>query len=117
LHALSGGERQRVLLARALATQAPVLLLDEPTTHLDAPHQVALARLFRQLAATHTVVTVLHDLALALAADRVLVLTDGQAQAEGAADDPRLHAALAEAFDGAVHVRRLEGRWVVLPAL
>jgi ABC-type cobalamin/Fe3+-siderophores transport system ATPase subunit len=48
------GERQRVLLSRALATESPVPLLDEPTTHLDPPHQVALARLFRHLASTHT---------------------------------------------------------------
>ena len=60
LHELSGGERQRVLLSRALATEASVLLLDEPTTHLDPQHQVALARLFRRLALTHTVITVLH---------------------------------------------------------
>ncbi|MFM8638309.1 MAG: ABC transporter ATP-binding protein, partial [Betaproteobacteria bacterium] len=65
LNRLSGGERQRVHLARALATGAAILLLDEPTAHLDPPHQWALARLFRELAATHTVVTVLHDLNLA----------------------------------------------------
>jgi iron complex transport system ATP-binding protein len=117
LGALSGGERQRVLLARALATGAPALLLDEPTTHLDAPHQVALARLFRRLAPTHTVVTVLHDLPLALAADRVLILLAGRVHAQGASTDPALHAALAAAFDGAVQVRVLDGRPQVLPVL
>ncbi len=101
---LSGGERQRVLLARALATEANILLLDEPTTHLDPPHQVALVRLMRKLAATHTVVTVLHDLPLALLADRVLVLQQGRVAAEGAFDDPALHAALIAVFDGAVRV-------------
>lgn len=101
---LSGGERQRVLLARALATEAPVLLLDEPTTHLDPPHQAALVRLARRLAGTHTVVTVLHDLPLALHADRVLVLQRGQVLAEAAHDDPALHAALVAVFDGAVRI-------------
>jgi len=105
LHTLSGGERQRVLLARALATQAPVLLLDEPTTHLDAPHQVALARLFRRLAATHTVVTVLHDLPIALRADRLLLLDRGRVVATGAAADTALHRALEAVFGGAVAVR------------
>jgi iron complex transport system ATP-binding protein len=101
---LSGGERQRVLLARTLATEAPVLLLDEPTTHLDPPHQVAMVRLARRLAATHTVVTVLHDLPLALHADRVLVLQRGRVVADGAHDDPALHAAVAAVFDGAVRI-------------
>jgi iron complex transport system ATP-binding protein len=101
---LSGGERQRVLLARALATEATVLLLDEPTTHLDPPHQVAVLRLARRLAATHTVVTVLHDLSLALHADRVLLLHQGQVQANAAFDDPRLHAALVRVFEGAVRI-------------
>ncbi|MDP2008250.1 MAG: ABC transporter ATP-binding protein [Rubrivivax sp.] len=118
LHSLSGGERQRVLLARALATQAPVLLLDEPTTHLDAPHQVALARLFRRLAATHTVVTVLHDLPIALRADRLLLLDRGRVVAAGAATDPALHRALESVFDGAVAVRPgADGRPAVVLAL
>jgi iron complex transport system ATP-binding protein len=109
LHALSGGERQRVLLARALATQAPVLLLDEPTTHLDAPHQVALARLFRQLAATHTVVTVLHDLPIAVHADQVLVLQQGRRVAQGPARDSVVQQALVQVFEGAVRLHSTGG--------
>ncbi|HMC16578.1 MAG TPA: ABC transporter ATP-binding protein [Albitalea sp.] len=117
LHELSGGERQRVMLARALATEANVLLLDEPTTHLDPPHQVALARLFRRLAATHTVVSVLHDLALALHADRILVLCAGTVRASGDHDDPALHAALEATFDGAVRIDHRGARPIVLPHL
>ncbi len=104
LQALSGGERQRVLLARVLATEAPLLLLDEPTTHLDAPHQVALARLFRHLAPDHGVVTVLHDLPIALHADRVLLLLGGRLVADGPPTDARLHRSLEQVFDQAVRV-------------
>jgi len=108
LHELSGGERQRVLLARVLATEAPLLLLDEPTTHLDAPHQVALARLFRRLAhdatAPRTVLTVLHDLAVAMQADRLLVLDAGRLQADGPPTDPAVQAALVRVFGGALRI-------------
>ncbi|RZS58062.1 ABC transporter ATP-binding protein [Sphaerotilus mobilis] len=114
---LSGGERQRALLARALAVQAPVLLLDEPTTHLDAPHQVALVRLMRQLGASRTVVSVLHDLGLALAADRLVVLAHGQVRAVGRRDDPAVHAALREVFGGAIRIERLGDEWLALPDL
>ncbi len=117
LNELSGGERQRSLLARALATQAPVLLLDEPTTHLDPPHQVALVRLARRLARTHTVLTVMHDLALAMAADRVLLLQAGQVGADAPAADLDLHRALEAAFDGAIKIEMLAGRPIVLPQL
>jgi iron complex transport system ATP-binding protein len=117
LHELSGGERQRVLLARTLATQASVLLLDEPTTHLDPQHQVGLARLFRRLGATHTVVSVLHDLPLALHADRLLVLRAGRVEAAGAHDEPLLHRALVAAFDGAIRIEAGGARPVALPRL
>lgn len=108
LHRLSGGERQRVLLARALATEAPLLLLDEPTTHLDPPHQVAVARLLRRLARDTTrpraVLSVLHDLPIALAADRLLVLDDGVLQADGPVADTAVHAALVRVFGGAIRL-------------
>jgi iron complex transport system ATP-binding protein len=79
-----------------------VLLLDEPVTHFDPPHQVALARLFRRLASTHTVITVLHDLPLAVQADRMLVMRDGAVTGHGESNDAVLHAELVEAFDGAI---------------
>jgi len=108
LQALSGGERQRVLLARVLATEAPLLLLDEPTTHLDAPHQVALARLFRRLSQDtqqpRAVLSVLHDLPIAMQADRLLVLERGQLRADGPPTDLAVQAALAQVFDGAIRV-------------
>lgn len=115
LHTLSGGERQRVLLARVLATNARVLLLDEPTTHLDPPHQVSVARLLRRLAKTHTVISVLHDVSLALRADKVLVMAQGQNQAFAAATDVTLHAALGQVFDGALQIVQHQDGFIALP--
>jgi iron complex transport system ATP-binding protein len=122
LASLSGGERQRVLIARALAVRAPVLLLDEPTTHLDAPHQRALLRALRaRAAAGGTVATVLHDLCLALAADRLLVLADGRVAVDGPPDEAEVRAALATAFGDAIRLVRLDAdaespaRWMAVP--
>ncbi|MGA4989218.1 ABC transporter ATP-binding protein [Nonomuraea bangladeshensis] len=83
---LSGGERQRVVLARALAQQAPVLLLDEPTTALDLGHQQQVLELVDRLRRADglTVVTTLHDLTVAgLYADALLLLAAGRAAASG----------------------------------
>jgi iron complex transport system ATP-binding protein len=119
---LSGGERQRVLLARALAVDAAVLLLDEPTAHLDAPHQRALVRsLAGRAQAGVAVAAVLHDLSLALAADRVLVLEHGRLVADGVPDDAALRDALMQVFDHAIRIESVavqgRQRWVAVPVL
>ena len=83
---LSGGEQQRVLLARALVQDAPVMLLDEPTTYLDLQHQSGLLNLVRELANEKklAVLMVLHDLNLAgLYADRIALVVNGRIHADG----------------------------------
>jgi iron complex transport system ATP-binding protein len=83
---LSGGEQQRLLLARALAQGAPLLLLDEPTTHLDLQHQLKLMSLIRSLADEQrlAILIVMHDLHLVRrCADRALLLVNGHCQAIG----------------------------------
>lgn len=93
---LSGGERRRVVLAQALAQDAPVLLLDEPTTHLDVRHVLDLLGIVRGLAAGEgtAVVAILHDLNLAASTcDRLVALHRGAVVADGTPDEvvtPRL---------------------------
>ncbi|MEW5887128.1 MAG: ABC transporter ATP-binding protein [Pseudomonadota bacterium] len=118
LGALSGGERQRVLLARLLALEAPVLLMDEPLLNLDPPHQADWIALVRALVATgRTVVSVLHEISTALLADELVLLQHGQVQFAGPCHDPNGHAALLRVFEQRLEIVAVGGRWVALPAL
>jgi ATP-binding cassette, subfamily C, bacterial CydD len=74
---LSSGQRQRIALARAFLRDAPLLLLDEPTSHLDPPTARELAGVIAHLAQGRTVVAVTHDQTMAAGADRILALADG----------------------------------------
>jgi len=105
---LSAGERARVLLARALAVGASVLLADEPAAHLDPAHQLRLMELLRGEAARGTAVIVtLHDLSLASRfCDRIVVMNEGQVAAEGTPGDALTDDVLRSVF--AISARRLE---------
>ncbi|MFZ0119832.1 MAG: ABC transporter ATP-binding protein [Pseudonocardiaceae bacterium] len=81
--ALSGGQRQRIALARAVLRNAPVLVLDEPTTGLDATSIAALTPTLRALAHTTTTIVITHDLTLAPLADQIAVLDHGKIAEQG----------------------------------
>ncbi|PIT75022.1 ABC transporter ATP-binding protein [Limnohabitans sp. G3-2] len=115
---LSGGERQRVLLARAMAGNAPTMLMDEPLANLDPPHQVDwLEQVLCLLAQGTTVVSVLHEIGLALHADDIVVMQEGQIVHHGSASDAATHAAIESVFAQRIRIRAVEGQWVVLPRM
>jgi iron complex transport system ATP-binding protein len=111
LGSLSGGERQRVLLARALATQAQLLLMDEPLANLDPPHQADWLRTVRALVAQgSTVVSVLHEVSVALQADSLLILDQGRVAHHGAACALDTHRALEAVFGQRIAVQSVAGK-------
>jgi iron complex transport system ATP-binding protein len=118
---LSGGEQQRILIARALAQAAPIMLLDEPTAHLDLRHQDQVLGLARGLAKEGgmAVMLALHDLNLVSRfADRVALLSDGVVRKFGSPEDVLLSDLLAEVYG--IHIEvvpsPVDGKPLVLSA-
>lgn len=116
---LSGGQRQRVWLALVLTQQAPIVLLDEPTTYLDITHQVEVLNLARDLYQSgSTVVAVLHELTLAFRyASHLIVMKDGAVVASGPVGEVVTEALLREVYgiDCDILADPKSGRPIVIP--
>ncbi len=107
LSTLSGGEAQRAVLARALAQESPVLLLDEPTSSLDVGHAVEVLEILDELRHQEglTVITALHDLNLAgRFADRLVLLAGGRIAAEGPPAEVLTEEVLIPSYGAGIHV-------------
>jgi len=119
LGTLSGGERQRIVIARALAQEAPIMLLDEPTSALDIGHQQQALELVDSLRREHgfTVVSAMHDLTLAgLYSDRLALLHQGHCVASGEASAVLRAETLTEFYGVSVSVHHEpDGTVVVIP--
>ncbi len=109
IHELSGGERQRVILAQSFAQEPQLLLLDEPTSHLDIAHQVQILDLVKKLNKEKglTVIIVLHDLNLASSyCDRLILLKEGAIFREGSPQDVLTYQNIEKVYKTVVVVKK-----------
>ena len=119
LGTLSGGERQRVVVARALAQEARIVLLDEPTAALDIGHQQQALELLDVLRGESglTLVAAMHDLTLAAQyADRMVLLDSGRVVADGSPRDVLTEALIGRHYEAAIQVVDVDGRIAVVPS-
>jgi len=117
---ISGGERQLVLIARAIAQEAPVMLLDEPTSHLDFKNQINILKKIKEIAKTReiTVVMTLHDPNLAgLFSDKVIVINSGNKIAEGKAEEIITEDLIKRVYDIDVKKADIDGKNIIYPVL
>jgi iron complex transport system ATP-binding protein len=117
---ISGGERQLTLIARAIAQEAPVMLLDEPTSHLDFKNQINILKKIKEIANMRgiTVVMTLHDPNLAgLFSDKVVVINSGSKVAEGLPADIITEELIKRVYDIEIKKADIDGKSIIYPVL
>lgn len=117
---LSGGEVQRVVAARALAQDTDIILLDEPTSHLDLQYQIEFLKVFKEITNDKVIIAVLHDLNLvSLFSDEIIMLKDGQIVDIGEADKVITKENIKNVYniDVDIYMDRESGKRYILPLL
>lgn len=113
---LSGGELQRVIAARALAQDTDIILLDEPTSHLDLQYQIEFLKIFKDICEDKVIIAVLHDLNLvSLFSDEIIMLKDGKVVDIGEADEVMTKENIRKVYNIDVQIYKDKDRRYILP--